>query len=76
MTPLFLFSLPRSGSTLLQRILAAHPDIATLSEPWFILPLIYMTRDEGIYSEYDHSHLTRALTDLKEPYRKRLMKKP
>jgi len=39
-TPVFLFSLPRSGSTLLQRILAAHSAIATASEPWLLLPLL------------------------------------
>jgi len=38
--PLFVFSLPRSGSTLLQRVLAAHDGIATASEPWLLLPLL------------------------------------
>lgn len=38
--PLFVFSLPRSGSTLLQRVLAAHEGIATVSEPWLLLPLL------------------------------------
>jgi hypothetical protein len=40
-TPLFLLSLPRSGSTLAQRILAAHAGIATTSEPWILLPYLY-----------------------------------
>jgi len=52
--PLFLFSLPRSGSTLLQRVLAAHPEVATASEPWLLLPLLYALRDRGSYSEYGH----------------------
>jgi hypothetical protein len=38
--PLFIFSISRSGSTLLQRILGAHEAIATSSEPWILLPLI------------------------------------
>ncbi len=38
--PIFLFSLPRAGSTLLQRILAAHSAVATASEPWLLLPLL------------------------------------
>ncbi len=38
LTPIFLLSLPRSGSTLVQRILAAHEGIATVSEPWLLLP--------------------------------------
>ena len=38
--PIFIFSAPRSGSTLLQRVLAAHPDVATASEPWLLLPML------------------------------------
>lgn len=38
--PVFLLSLPRSGSTMLQRQLARHPEIATVSEPWFLLGLV------------------------------------
>lgn len=52
--PIFLFSLPRSGSTLLQRIMAAHESVATLPEPWFLLPTLYATRSVGVYSEYRH----------------------
>lgn len=36
--PIFLLSLPRCGSTLLQRILAGHPAVATAAEPWLLLP--------------------------------------
>ncbi|MBA3701438.1 MAG: sulfotransferase [Rubrobacteraceae bacterium] len=43
-TPLFLLSLPRSGSTLAQRFLAAHDAIATASEPWILLPYFYTLR--------------------------------
>jgi hypothetical protein len=38
--PLFIFSGPRSGSTLVQRILASHPQVATASEPWVLLPML------------------------------------
>jgi hypothetical protein len=38
--PLFIFSGPRSGSTLVQRILASHSQVATASEPWVLLPLL------------------------------------
>ena len=38
--PLFIFSISRTGSTLLQRILGAHEAIATSSEPWILLPLL------------------------------------
>jgi hypothetical protein len=38
--PIFLLSLPRSGSTLVQRALATHPEVATTSEPWLMLALL------------------------------------
>lgn len=64
MRPIFLLSLPRSGSTLLQRVLASHPDIATTSEPWVLLPLLYSFSDEGIEAEYEHHNLVHAMEDF------------
>jgi len=60
--PVFIFSLPRSGSTLLQRILAAHPQISTHAEPWLLLPLAYSLRKTGIYAEYNHSNAVKGIT--------------
>lgn len=59
MQPIFLISLPRSGSTLLQRLMMQHKDIASKSEPWLMLPLVYMFKDQGLVSEYDQrsSHM-------------------
>ncbi len=65
-TPLFIFSLPRSGSTLLQRMLGSHPQIATEAEPWLLLPLIYMTKPDGVFAEYAHQHSNRAIRDFAE----------
>ena len=62
--PLFLFSLPRSGSTLAQRILAAHAPIATASEPWVLLPYLYTLRKGGAYAEYNHGSLVEAIEDF------------
>ncbi|MBC2736700.1 MAG: sulfotransferase [Desulfobacteraceae bacterium] len=62
---IFLFSLPRSGSTLLQRVLSTHPEIHTLSEPWLLLPLIYQFK-ENVYTEYSHRQFTIALNDILE----------
>jgi hypothetical protein len=44
--PIFILSAPRSGSTLLQRALAAHSQIATASEPWILLPLLSPLYDD------------------------------
>lgn len=64
MQPIFLFSLPRAGSTLLQRILGAHAEIATASEPWLLLPLMYTLRPEGVRAEYDHRLAAMGIQDL------------
>ncbi|MCB8968387.1 MAG: sulfotransferase [Ardenticatenaceae bacterium] len=53
-TPIFIFSLPRSGSTLLQRLLAAHEQIATVSESHLLLPFLYTLKRDGVYSAYNH----------------------
>ena len=64
MTPIFIFSLPRSGSTLLQRILGSHDEIVTASEPWVLLPIFYIFRQEGVVSEYSHTTSYAAVNDL------------
>lgn len=38
--PVFVFSLPRSGSTLTQRVLTAHTGVASAAEPWVLLPML------------------------------------
>jgi hypothetical protein len=62
--PLFLLSLPRSGSTLVQRVLGAHPDVATAAEPWVLLPHAYATRATGVYAEYGHALAARAIQEF------------
>lgn len=64
LTPVFIFSLPRSGSTLLQRVLATHPDVATAAEPWILLPFLYTQRRKGVYAEYNHRKATQAIEDF------------
>jgi hypothetical protein len=48
--PLFIFSLQRSGSTLLQRMLTALPGISSHSEPWVLLPYLSVLRNEKLVS--------------------------
>lgn len=66
MTPIFLLSLPRSGSTLLQRILGAAPEVATTAETWLLLPLVYARRQEGAKAEYWHRLAATALDEFLE----------
>lgn len=63
-TPIFIFSLPRSGSTLLQRILASHNAVATTSEPWILLPLLYAKIEKGAFAEYGHRASAEAVNDF------------
>jgi hypothetical protein len=45
-------------------MLASHADIATASEPWFLLPYLYTLRENGAYAEYGHSTMVAAIRDL------------
>ena len=62
--PLFLFSLPRSGSTLLQRVLAADSQISSAAEPWVLLPLVYALREHGMSAVYSHYWANFALNEF------------
>ena len=63
-TPVFLFSLPRSGSTLLQRVLMSHIDIASIAEPWILLPFIYSYKTGGVLSEYGHRTSSSTISEF------------
>jgi hypothetical protein len=65
-TPIFLLSLPRSGSTLVQRILARHPDVGTTPEPWLLLPQAYALRERGALTEYVQVSSARAIRAFAE----------
>ena len=64
MRPIFLLSLPRSGSTLLQRILACHQEIATTAEPWVLLPWISPATTLVGAAEYDYHNMRAAVEDF------------
>ncbi|MDP6437681.1 MAG: sulfotransferase [Gammaproteobacteria bacterium] len=49
---IFIISLPRSGSTLLQRVLAGHQEVCTSSEPWIMLHPAYGRGAKNIYTDY------------------------
>jgi glycosyltransferase involved in cell wall biosynthesis len=48
----FLISMPRSGSTLLQRIIDQSEEISTAGEPWFMLPLTTMYDGDIVETSY------------------------
>jgi Sulfotransferase family len=63
-TPLFLLAPSRSGSTLLQRLLAGHSAIATASEPQILLPPLRALEERGAYAVWNQWTLARALEDF------------
>lgn len=62
--PIFIFSLPRSGSTLLQRVLMSHEDVCSVAEPWLLLPQIYVLKEKGTLSEYSSLTTHFAIKDF------------
>lgn len=63
-SPIFLFSLPRSGSTLLQRVLMSHKEVASVAEPWLLLPFSYAYKKKGVLTEYAHNVSYAAFEDF------------
>ena len=62
--PIFVFSMPRSGSTLLQKLLMSHDKISSHSEPWFLLNLASLYEFEGTKSKFCYSALRVAVKDV------------
>ncbi len=61
---IFLISQPRSGSTLLQRVLAGHPEVMTVAEPWLMLHPFYALKHDGHTAEYDAALAREGLDDF------------
>ncbi len=65
---IFVISQPRSGSTLLQRVLAGHPDIHTSAETWLMLQPLYALKGHGYRSEYNEQWAGEAVAEFLENY--------
>ena len=65
---LYLLSLPRSGSTLLQRMLGTHPRIATAGEPNLLYPLGWFLQDGVQLSTAYPTIRANLRRDLAEPH--------
>lgn len=65
---IFIISQPRSGSTLLQRVLSGHPDIQTSAETWLLLHPAYALRESGINTEYDSKFAALGVTEFLTNY--------
>ena len=51
---IFLLSLPRSGSTMTQKVLGTHSNIFTCSEPWLLLNPLSVINNQGIWAKYNN----------------------
>lgn len=60
--PIFLTGVPRSGTTLLQRMLDAHPDVAIAPETFFVRRFAERRKHYGRLG--DPRHLAKLLDDL------------
>lgn len=63
-TPLFIFSLPRSGSTLLQKVLSTNSQVSTTAETWFLLHLLQARRADDIVAIYNHRNAVLAVNEF------------
>ena len=66
---IFIFSLPRSGSTLLQRMFCRATTVKSISEPALLLPLLYHRYNKEVYSSYNVQVFSRGVEDLVSLYR-------
>ncbi|MEM7045705.1 MAG: sulfotransferase, partial [Pseudomonadota bacterium] len=60
----FLISMPRAGSTLTQRLLAAHPAIHSRSESWLMLQPLLAREPDGLWARHNHELSVQGLDDF------------
>jgi hypothetical protein len=65
---IFIISQPKAGSTLLQRILAGHPDIQTSAETWLMLHPAYGLRRKGIKTDYNARWASTGVREFLDHY--------
>ena len=61
---IFLLSLPRSGSTLVQRLLMSHSQVASCGEPWLALPLARLFKPGDAFTSWGAASLVRSFENL------------
>jgi hypothetical protein len=62
--PVIILAVPRSGSTLVQRLLAAHPDVSTTGEPWLLFPVVGAAYPELVVGGRWHGLVSTGLEDF------------
>ncbi|MBT8107821.1 MAG: sulfotransferase [Gammaproteobacteria bacterium] len=65
---IFIISQPKAGSTLLQRLVAGHPDIQTSAETWLMLHPVYGLRKTGIQTNYNANWAATGVQEFVDNY--------
>ena len=65
---ILIISQPRSGSTLLQRILSGHTEIQTSAETWLMLYPAYAFKNTGLKSEFNMRWTKQAIDEFLNNY--------
>ncbi len=65
---IFIISQPRSGSTLLQRVLAGNPDVQTSAETWLMLHPVYGKKSNKMKTEFNSSWAQGAVEEFLDHY--------
>ena len=65
---IFIISQPRSGSTLLQRVLGGHKELVISSEPWLLLHPVYGLREGSIQADFAADWAAHAVREFLEHY--------
>lgn len=60
----FLLSMPRAGSTLLQRSIVTGGCVTSPAEPWLILAHLFVRRSDGACSVFGHETSAAAVNDF------------
>jgi tetratricopeptide (TPR) repeat protein len=68
-SPIFIVGFPRSGTTLLEQLLDAHPLLQSMDEQPFLMRAVARVTDRGINYPTELGNLSRsALTDIRAAY--------
>lgn len=60
---IFIISQPRSGSTLLQKLVSNNKYVDTVSEPWLLLPFLSVYKQKLVTAKYNYRVAIKGLMD-------------
>ena len=63
---IFLISMPRSGSTIVQKLLETDSTLISCSEPWFLLPLLSIGNENISRARYNQRLFSMAVSDAEK----------